>query len=43
MRDKMKRFGKNVVLPAVAATVMAMADMSVKYMPQAGQMVEPLR
>ena len=30
MRDKMKRFGKNVVLPAVAATVMAMADMSVK-------------
>lgn len=28
MRDKMKQFGKKVILPAVAATVMTMADMS---------------
>lgn len=30
MRNKMKRFGKRVLLPAMAATIMTMASVSTK-------------
>ena len=42
MRNKMKRFGKRVLLPAMAATIMTMASVSTKvYALMAARYEEP--